>query len=175
MIEKMLTFVRPSVAIVLGLSLITSCSKEKEETAVPAVGKTDAAASPQVDLREPEVQTEAAVKPTAAAPATPAPAGSVAFVGRLESFVRQVSRSLWQTVKTTDEPQQYALITLRPSHGDLSKVLVAGGPENVALGVGDALLRTTEGQPVFVGQDYQFTLSAGSAEGIWTVEIAPAQ
>jgi hypothetical protein len=174
MIEKMLTFVRPSVAIVLGLSLITSCSKEKEEVAAAEVGKPDAAAAPQVDLREPEVKSEAAVKPAAVAPAKPAPAGSVVFVGRLESFVRQASRSLWQTVKTTGEPQQYALISPKAGSGDLSKVLVAGGPENLALGLGDALLRTTDGQPVFVGQDYQFTLSAGSAEGVWMIEIAPA-
>jgi len=173
MIQKLLTFRGPSVALVLGLSLITSCSKEKDEATAPEPAKTEAPA-PQVDLREPEVKADDTAKPTASTPAKPAPAGSVAFVGRLESMVRQASRSLWHTVKTTSEPQQYALITPRAGSGDLSKVLVAGGPENLALGLGDAPLRTADGNAVIVGQDYQFTLSAGSTEGVWTVEVAPA-
>ena len=172
MIEKLLTFDGPRVALVLGfgLTLLASCSKEKEETAAePAKPKVEEAAAPAVALREPNA---AVSEPAKAEPA--AAAGAVTFVGRYESTAKLVSRSLWQTVNTTAAPQQYALITPRAGSGDWSKLMTAVGPENVALGLGEGSLRTADGQGLMVGQDYQFTFSSGEAEGLWKVEIRAA-
>lgn len=176
MIEKLLNFDGPRVALVLGfgLTLLASCSKEKEEAAPEAAKPKveEAAAAPAVALREPD----AAVGEPAKVPAKvePAPAGAVTFVGRFESMAKLVSRSLWQTVNTTAAPQQFALITPRVGSGDWSKLLTAGGPENVALGLDDGSLRTVDGQALATGQEYQFTLSSGGAEGLWKVEVKAA-
>lgn len=169
MILKLPCFVGPSVAIVLGLFCMAGCSKEKEEVPIEAAPKTEA---PTVEFKEPAATVDDKSKPSAAADS--APAGAVAFVGRLESFVRMASRSLWQIVKTTSEPQQYALITPKADSGDLSKLVTAGGPENVALGISDGPVRTADGTAVVEGKDYRFTLKPSSSDGVWTVEISPA-
>lgn len=172
MIQKLLSFIGPTVAIVLVLCSLSSCSKEKE--AVPETPPTEeAATTPKLELKEPATATEDVAKPAVAA-APPVPAGAISFEGRLESFVRRASRSLWQTVNTTAEPQQYALITPKSGSGDLSKLVTAGGPDNLALGLDDKSLRTADGKVAVVGQNYRFTLTAGGAENDWTVEITPA-
>jgi hypothetical protein len=165
------------MAWLVGAGMLGSCGEKKPE-AVSAAPSGEAVKAPVPEatvaaMKEPEapvVTAAAAVPPAAAA----AGGGAVVVKARFEGYQAQAARSLWQPVMLGEAAVQYALLSPLEPVSTESGLVVAGGAENLALGLEGGALRTAEGKPLGAGQVYEFRFSRATGAAVWTVEVSPA-
>lgn len=114
---------------------------------------------------------ESADKPAAEATAPLSQADGV-IRARFDGYARRVAGSLWQTVFTTGNIGQYALLVPTKPVPEGAAGLQADGPENIAVATEGLLMETAENRPLVVGREYDFVFSRNG--GFWSVEIARA-
>lgn len=151
---------------------LAGCSKEKTEETPAAAAPPPAVEKAPGPLTIEETPQPSAPDAVATAPAAAQRSGAVR--ARFDGYTQRVARNLWQTVPLTQQAAQYALLVPTAPVPEGAASLQAGGPENIALATEGALLKTGDGRPLVVGQEYEFVFTQDAA-GVWSVAITRAR